>query len=132
MENRSVLDAKRLGIMSCSESDQLREIVVRMADDDISALVVVDDAGSLLGIITRSDLLKARAVSPDWRQEPVANFMTRSVVTVSPQTRLSEVVEILLSKHIHRGVVVQEEEGRQRPIAVLSDSDLVCEMASEV
>ena len=34
-----------------------------------------------------------------------------------------------MNKHIHRVVVVREEEGGSRPIAVISDSDLVCDLA---
>ena len=132
METRTVLQAKRLGIVSCQHDALLRDIVIRMADDDISALVVVDDDEQLIGIITRSDVLQARSSAQDWRQATVEDFMTRDVLTVSPEALLSEVVAILLDKHIHRVVVVREEEGKQRPIAVLSDSDLICEMADEV
>ena len=132
METRTVLQAKRLGIVSCRGDELLRDIVVRMADDDISGMVVVDDSGGLQGIITRSDLLSARLNSPNWRLEPVSAYMTWEVVSVSPETLLSQVVAILLERHIHRVVVVREEAGKQRPIAVLSISDLVCEMAAEV
>ena len=132
METRSVLQAKRLGIVSCRADELLRNIVPRMADDDISGLVVVDDEGYLSGIITRRDVLRARLKSPDWTQEKVGRYMTGTVVTVTPETRLSDAVQILLDRRIHRVVVVREEEGRQRPVAVLSDSDVVCEMAGEL
>jgi CBS domain-containing protein len=133
IKNRVVSQAKRLGIVSCQADDRLRKIVRRMADDDISALVVTDQEGYLAGIITRSDLISAQMASPDWRVEPVERFMTRQVITVTPDATLHQVMEILLDKHIHRVVVVREEEdGRKIPIAVISDSDLVCEMADAV
>ena len=59
MKTRTVLEAKRLGIVSCKGSDPLEKIAARIADDDISALVVTDDQGYLSGIISRSDLLRA-------------------------------------------------------------------------
>lgn len=133
IKNRPVSQAKRLGIVSCQAGDRLGKIVRRMADEDISALVVTDQEGYLAGIITRSDLIGAHVASPDWRLEPVERYMTRKVITVTPETNLEEVMEILLDKQIHRVVVVKEEEdGRKIPIAVLSDSDLVCEMADAI
>lgn len=132
METRTVLEAKRLGIVSCSGDDLLCKIVMRMADDDISALVVVDEAGYLCGIITRSNVLRARQSTPDWCDEPVRKHMTQDVVTVDPETKLIQVLDLLQNHRIHRIVVVRDEEGRKRPISVLSDSDLVIEMAAEV
>ncbi len=59
MKTRTVLEAKRLGIVSCKGADPLEKIVARIADEDISALVVTDAGGYLSGIISRSDLLRA-------------------------------------------------------------------------
>ncbi len=56
--------------------------------------------------------------------------MTREVVWVTPDTLLSEAAQLLLGRHIHRVVVVRQEEDGLRPIAVVSDSDLVIDMAS--
>ncbi len=128
MKSRTVLEAKRLGIVSCQGADPLEIIARRMADDDISALVVTDAQGYLAGIISRSDLLRAYIEAHDWRSEPVERFMTREVVWVTPDTLLSEAAEMLLGRHIHRVVVVRPEEDGLRPIAVVSDSDLVCDM----
>lgn len=130
MKTRTVLEAKRLGIVSCKGSDTLEKIAARIADDDISALVVTDDQGYLSGIISRSDLLRAYVESNDWRMEPVEAFMTRDVIWVTPDTLLSETAHLLLGRHIHRVVVVRQEEDGLRPIAVVSDSDLVIEMVN--
>ena len=130
MKTRTVLEAKRLGIVSCKGSDPLEKIAARIADDDISALVVTDDQGYLSGIISRSDLLRAYVESNNWRVEPVERFMTREVVWVTPDTLLSEAAQLLLGRHIHRVVVVRQEDDGLRPIAVVSDSDLVIDMVS--
>ncbi len=128
MKTRTVLEAKRLGIVSCQGADSLEKIAVRIAEDDISALVVTNEQGYLCGIISRSDLLRAYVESTDWRAEPVEHFMTRDVIWVTPDTLLSDVAQLLLGRHIHRVVVVRQEEDGLRPIAVVSDSDLVIDM----
>ncbi len=86
MKTRTVLEAKRLGIVDCKGSDMLEKIATRIADDDISALVVTDAQGYLSGIISRSDLLRAYVESNDWRAETVERFMTRDVIWVTPDT----------------------------------------------
>lgn len=131
MKERTVLEAKRLGIVNCRPTDSLEKIANRMADEDISALVVTDAKGYLLGIISRSDLLRAFVESPTWRTDPVETIMTHSVVTVSPETTIPEAAQLLLGRHIHRVVVVRTDEGGKKPIAVVSDSDLVCDLVRD-
>jgi CBS domain-containing protein len=57
--------------------------------------------------------------------------MSQQVVTVSPDDQLRQVADLLLEKHIHRVVVVREENGKQKPVAVVSDSDLVYHLMKE-
>jgi CBS domain-containing protein len=129
--DQTVLEAKRIGVYSCKLDCKLGEAVRNMVDEDISALVVVDDARCLAGIITRTDLLRAWVQSANWEAEAVEKYMNPNVVTVSETARLSTVVELLLEKHIHRVVVVrEEEEGKRRPIAVVSSADLVYHMVN--
>jgi CBS domain-containing protein len=130
MENQTVLEAKRLGIVSCQRTALLGAIAQRMADDDISALVVVNEDGTLAGIISRSDMLRAYLENQGtWASLPVDAYMTRAVVVVKPSDRLLDAARLMLGQHIHRVVVVNETDRGLLPIAVISDSDLVCDMA---
>ncbi|MBP7690899.1 MAG: CBS domain-containing protein [Anaerolineales bacterium] len=131
-QNRTVLEAKRLEVFTCTLECPLREAAERMTRREISALVVVDAHGDLQGIITRMDLLRAHLTHDDWERRPVAAHMTREVVTVEPDTLLKDVAEQLVGHHIHRVVVIQPEDGRRRPVAVVSGSDLVYHMLKEV
>lgn len=129
---RTAAQAKRLGVVTCNASDPLQDVVMDMADNDISGLVVVDGSGCVAGIITRMDLIRAHLQSPDWRQEPVEQYMTRNVITVKPATTLGEIMSILLENRIHRVVVAREEDGLCVPMAVISESDLIAEMANSL
>ena len=127
---QTVIEAKRFGVFHCNQDCQLSEAARRMVKEDISTLVVVDKDGFLVGILTRTDLLRAWMEAEDWERKPVADFMNPNVVTVPPQTRLSKVAELLLDKQIHRVVVVREEDGKQRPVSVVSAADLVYHMVN--
>jgi CBS domain-containing protein len=126
--DQTVLQAKRFGIFSCSQEDTLYEAAGRMVEEDISALVVVDKEGYLAGIITRIDLLRALTELEDWEKRPVKDYMNPEVITVTPQTQLTLVAELLVDKQIHRVVVARDEEGKKKPISVVSAADLVYHM----
>ncbi len=128
---RTVLEAKRLGVYSCYPETTLQDATCRMVARDVSALVVVDRRGYLRGIISRTDLLRAYKNGDDWMTQPVSAVMSADVVTVSPEATLDMVADLLLQDHIHRVVVVEREPDGIVPIAVISDSDFVYHMSKE-
>jgi CBS domain-containing protein len=132
LNDQTVLDAKRIGVLSCKIGTSLGEAARCMVREDISALVVVDGEGCLAGILTRIDLLRALLASDAWEEHPIEDYMNDDVITVSPDTRLAEVAGLLLQKHIHRVVVVREEEGKKSPVSVVSAGDLVYHMVKEM
>ena len=127
--DQTVLQAKRFGVITCSQMTSLGEAAGIMAAEDISALVVTDDAGYLAGVITRTDLLRALTTLEDWAPLPVKTIMSTEVVTVPSHASLRKVAGLLLDKHIHRIIVTREEAGKQRPVSVISAADLVYHMA---
>lgn len=125
LQQLTVLDAKRYGVFACHEDTTLQEAAQRMVEEDVSALVVLDDEGFLEGILTHTDLVRAVVTVHSWRTEPAGAFMTRGVVTATAGESLAVVARQLLDHDIHRVVVVREENERQRPIAVIASSDIV-------
>ena len=65
-------------------------------------------------------------------QRPVADFMTRSVVTCMAHVELARAAKLLTNHKIHRLVVVEERnDGRVWPVGVLSQTDLVRNMGEQ-
>ncbi len=129
MDELTVLEAKRYGIISCLADSTLEKAIQRMVAEDISGLVVVDQDGYLEGIITRTDLLRAYQQTPDWKSCKVSDFMNTEVITVTPNDPISRVIQLLVAHQIHRLVIVQKEEQNLRPVGVISDADLVYHMS---
>ncbi|NOX61041.1 MAG: CBS domain-containing protein [Chloroflexi bacterium] len=130
MKTVNVLAAKRLGIWATPPHTSLHAVADILTEEDISSLVVVDDNGYLLGIITRTDLLRAALKRPnDWRNQPASAWMTTNVVTIDPDATLQAAAEKLLEHCIHRVVVAQREKDKWRPIAVVSDGDIIYHLA---
>ena len=120
----------------------VREIALLLTNEKISAVPVVDD-GAIVGIVSEGDLIKrhelgietsvagerASGVNADYAKSHgmhASDVMTRTVVTVSEDTSLAEIVETLLSKNIRRVLVMRETE----LVGVVSRSDIVRVLAA--
>ncbi|MCU0510445.1 MAG: CBS domain-containing protein [Anaerolineae bacterium] len=131
MPNTTVMQAKRLGVLTCAPDTTLVSAAQRMTGEDVSALVVVDDDGGLAGIISRTDLLRAWEKGGPWAERTVEQYMSRNVVTVGLETTLGEVTDLLLEGRIHRVVVVRQEGDKVRPVGVVSAADVVYHMLKQ-
>ena len=115
------------GVISCRPETSLEEVARVMDSKDISALVVVNEAGDVVGVISRTDLVNARFVEPylkHWPGMTAEHLMSRPVISVSPDTPVVEAAHLLRDKQVHRLVVVDREGKHVRPLGILSVTDL--------
>jgi len=98
----------------------------------ISGLPVVDSTGSLVGVVSQTDLVRARATQYLWANWPglaVRHLMTAPAVTVHRSTPLTIAAAKMDRQRIHRLVVVADEDDTL-PIGILSMTDLVHAIAA--
>ena len=131
MRHLSVLHAKRLGVYTISPDETLKSAAQTMQNHNISALVVTEADGSLAGVITRTDMVRACYHHSEWSMLPVREFMAPDVVTVHLDDKLAKVMELLIDHHIHRVVAVEPHGDKVRPVAVLSAADIVYHMTKD-
>lgn len=134
MSGELVRDVMHYGVIDCSPGCAIQEVARKMTEHDVSALVVVDDLGYLVGVVSRTDLVKARALEEYWKYWKGMNaehIMTREVVTVTPDTSVVEASRLLAERRIHRLIIVDGQVPKAKPIGVLSITDIVREMAEE-
>lgn len=133
MLNQTALEAKRYGVFVCEHCMSLSDAVKQMVSEDISALVITDADGCLTGILSRTDLIRAAIErEEDWWEQPVGAYMNKDVITVPPDATLRDVGVILLDNRIHRVVVAYEEDGKKRPLSVISATDIVYHLAKDL
>ena len=95
----------------------LAEALAMMAEHHISGIPVVEPCGQLVGILTHRDVRFASD-----KTEPVAQLMTREVVTV-PEDVASEDARRLLHGHRIEKLVVVDGEGRCVGLITVKDMD---------
>jgi CBS domain-containing protein len=127
-KGRTVLQAKRYGIHSCSANTSLLVAVRTMVEEEVSSLVVEDDEGCLLGLITRVDILRIHIELDNWASQLVKHHMQRDIPVVSPQTLLIDAARMMIDSGARQVVVVLEDGGKRRPVAMLTDGDLAYHM----
>lgn len=97
----------------------LREAAAAMLEHDVGALVVLDSANRLEGLLTTTSFVQAVEgdVSPD---TAVAERMQRELVTVGRRDPLSEAAATMLDHRVHHVPVVEGDD----VVGVLSTQDV--------
>lgn len=128
----AVRDLMTLDVLSARPEQSLGDVARMMMDKDVRALPVVDDNGSLVGMVTHRELLKYlipdylqrsksgkfRALpanltaghpgSTDPRGLPVKDVMSRAVLCLSEDQTLTDVANLMNNKDVDRFPVVRE------------------------
>ena len=103
------------------EVDTLETAARLMADNGIRHLPVLNDDGSLVGLVTQRDVLKSASVAANPGSVPCSEFMTRDVDTVDERTGLRQAA-IYLQKHKY-GCLPVVTGGKLK--GIVTDSDFV-------
>jgi CBS domain-containing protein len=126
-----VRDWMHEGVVTCRPDTGVAEVARTMRAHHISALVVVGDDGLAQGVISRTDLANVSFVEAylaHWRGMEARHLMTTPVVSVRPDTQVSEAIDLLRKRRIHRLVVTEPAGTGERAVGILSMTDVIGRM----
>jgi CBS domain-containing protein len=93
-----------------------------LARHNVGALVVVDEAGELVGIVSERDVVRRlNERGAELLHSPVSEIMTTSVVTCEPTEGVDSLAEIMTERRIRHMPVV--DDGRL--VGIVSIGDVV-------
>jgi CBS domain-containing protein len=98
----------------------------------LHGLPVVDAFGGVVGVVSQTDMLRARTTDDLWSRWPglrVRHLMSSPALTISADADVAEAANRMELERVHRLVVVGPD-GRS-PVGVLSTTDLVHGMLEE-
>ena len=110
----------------------LQEAARILEENEVSGVPVVDQAGVLVGVLSDTDLVRARATEDLWSRWPdlsVRDLMHSPVITADRSMTVTEAATLMERAHVHRLVVVADDQ--QTAIGIISTSDLVRAMLGE-
>ena len=135
-----VKDLMTTQVVTVGPATPFKELVARLAEQRVSAVPVVDDAGRVLGVVSEADLLlKEEFPDPDadiplfWtkrrrlEREKAAgstarDLMSVALVSITPDATVAEAARRLHTANIKRLPVVDE---RGRLVGIVSRGDLL-------
>ncbi len=107
---RQILKAKGGQVWSVGPETTVMEALELMAEKDIGAVVVVQD-GKMTGIFSERDYARQAVRQKETLNLlPVSTFMTRDVITVTPEQSVKECMLLMTSRHIRHLPVIENEQ----------------------
>ena len=100
---------------------RVEEAAKKMYENRVGSLLVVDEEGVLVGIITERDILYAVGEGLIGKGVPVWEVMTENPVTAKPDEPLVEALDKMVEARI-RHLPVVDEDGK--PVGIVSIRDL--------
>jgi CBS domain-containing protein len=147
-----VKDLMTRNVILVKPDESLEKVVVKFMKNKISGAPVVEDE-KLVGIISKADILKQlstagsihellAAVSGLWEKNrknsnadylkkvsgrSVSDVMSRSVVTIEPDSSIEKAARLMVNRNINRLPVVEEK----KLIGIVARGDLIKALAGE-
>ena len=104
---------------SVPETARFSEVVSAITEGRKGSVAVLDPEGRLAGMITDGDIRRAFAL--DIGAITAADFMSKNPITVGPDARMSDVVDLLAANKISNLFVVED----QKPVAIVHIAELM-------
>jgi len=127
--DRIIRNFMHRGVVTCGIDANAAEVAKIMLDNDVSALVVIDERLNACGVISKTDLI--RSYGKDLSAITAEDIMTTDIFTISPDTLIHEAVQLMLEHRIHQLVIVTRGGAHRRPVAIFTSGDAVALMAGE-
>ena len=97
-----VKDIMTTRVMAVRSDASYRDMIAALRARRVSGLPVVDAEGTVVGVVSETDLLTKRATAAP----TAADLMTRPVVTTSPDELVSSVARLMSRRKLRRVPVV--------------------------
>jgi CBS domain-containing protein len=122
-----LLKGKGNGIWAISPETTTLDALRFMTEKKVGALLVLED-GLLVGIVSERDFVHRIAADRDLvLDQPISEYMTSKVFTVTPKNTIQDCMEIMTDKRIRHLPVFSEEN----LVGLISIGDVVKGIISE-
>lgn len=108
-------------LFTVSADALLVEVAARLSSAQISVVVVCDVAGSMLGVITETMLVRRLGLDQgDFFTTPAGDVMTQDFTTCAPDDRLADVLTMMHTRGLIHVVLMDADK---KPLGVLNARD---------
>jgi CBS domain-containing protein len=121
MQISTILATKGSTVYTVRPDQTVRDAVVLLVDKRIGAVVVVDDTGRPMGIVSERDIVRELAKNENVLNEPVSRVMTSDVIIARPGDDTKAVSKTMTVKRFRHLPVMDHGE----LVGIVSIGDVV-------
>ena len=108
MKVRRILATKSDNVITVQPDQSVREAVAKLVEFNIGALVVIDESGAPVGILSERDIIRRSANNERLFDEEVRRLMTEQLITGVPQDDLYSVMHTMTEKRFRHLPILDE------------------------
>jgi len=124
---KTVADVMSDAILVCREKTPLVSAARTLTQAGWRSVLVVDSKGKPEGVVSGKDLLPYVENGVD--EKLTVRDIMHPALTIDIHARLRDAADLMIQKHYHRLVVVDQDDPRAFPLGIISSFDIVAEMA---
>jgi CBS domain-containing protein len=104
--NEEISSIMEENVITLHEGDSIDDVIRMMLRGNVSGFPIVNDDSKVIGIVSERDFVSLVAKTVTGKS--VADFMSRDVVTVRPDTKVEDAARIMISHDFRRVPIVYE------------------------
>jgi CBS domain-containing protein len=124
-------DVMSVDVIAAKDNVTAIEIGTRLVLGAFNGLPIIDDNGTVIGIVTTIDILRAIRDGKDLEKMLARDLMTKNPSVVIQDTKIEDIIDIMDKKGIEMVPVVEKEGSSTRLIGIVSRSDILTEKMNE-
>ncbi len=97
-------------VVTVSPASSAMVVAELLSEHNFGSVPVTETDGTLRGLVTEFDLLKAVEQGRDLREVSVSEIMTRDVITTTEEMPLMNLIHVLQERHLIRLPVVKDRK----------------------
>lgn len=121
MKVQGILATKVRNVITIRPEQTVKDAVVLLTQHNIGALVVVNEAGQPVGIISERDIIRRAAQREDVFSLAVSQVMTKDVITGLPQDDLISVAHTMTERRFRHLPIMD----KGKLVGIISIGDVV-------
>jgi CBS domain-containing protein len=111
----------RRPVVAATPRASVRDVAMQLVANGFSGMPVAERDGTVIGVITEADILRALTEGKPLETLAAEDIMTKDVITVDLETPMMDVMKMLQDHHILRVPVTD----RGKLVGVISRIDLI-------
>jgi len=104
--NEEISSIMEENVITLHEGDSIDSVIRMMLRGNVSGFPIVNDENKVIGIVSERDFVSL--VAKTITGKSVADFMSRDVVTVRPDTKVEDAARVMISNDFRRVPIVHE------------------------